>query len=108
MSVLSRNTFAKNSRPIFDATNNQVVRRIRYPPILTNRECLDSVITCRVCWNGFSSQRVVYINDPVTGVATLEKCPNCNGTGEMKSTTKEESEQLKKEIKDRNVEKPPQ
>jgi len=96
--------FVRGAKPVFDATNNQVVRRVKYPPILTNRECLDSVITCRVCWNGYASQGVVYINDRITGVATLEKCPQCGGTKEMKSTTKEEKELLVKQAKDQNLE----
>lgn len=87
----------------FDPTLNEVVRPVKIPPILTNRECLDSVITCRVCWNGVAAQGMVYVKDQLTGTAMLVQCPECNGSKIMKSTTKEEKWQLWKQAKDENI-----
>lgn len=89
--------------PVYDQTNNQIVREVKYPPILTNRECLDSVITCRVCWNGFASQGIVYIRDRTNNTCIIQKCPNCGGSREMKSVTKEEKETHLKQMKEENI-----
>lgn len=82
----------------------EVVHRVKFPPILTPRECLDSTITCRVCWNGFASQGVVFLRRG--NIPELFTCPECHGTKEMKSTTKEEKYLMKKQIRDENVGRP--
>lgn len=88
---------------VYDQTNNQVVREVKLPPVLTNRECLDSIITCRVCWNGYNSCGIVYIRDRSNNTCIMQKCPSCNGTREMKSTTKQEKEEHLKDMKENNI-----
>jgi hypothetical protein len=87
----------------WDLKTGKLLPRVRIPPVLTNRECLDSVITCRVCWNGISSQGVVFIRDPLTNTAVMRRCPECHGTREMKSTTKEEKLTLWKGARDQGI-----